>query len=112
RSAPDPMSAADPSDGSRPTVVAVADAAAAAGAAAARIVAAIAAAPRAARDGGDPAENEEPRVAIALSGGTTPIATYERLAASPVDWGHVDLFLADERCVPHDHPDSNARQID
>lgn len=106
------MSAPAPSDGSRPTVIAVADAVAAADVAAARIVAAIAAAPRAPRDGTAPHDDGASRVAIALSGGTTPIATYERLAASPVDWAHVDIFPADERCVPHDHPDSNAREID
>jgi len=51
-----------------------------------------------------------------LSGGGTAQECYERLAAvapsgGPVEWGAVDLFLGDERCVPPDHPDSNHRMI-
>ena len=47
---------------------------------------------------------------IALSGGETARACYERLAASAgsqVDWWKVDVYWGDERCVPHDHEDSN-----
>jgi 6-phosphogluconolactonase len=51
------------------------------------------------------------RFAIALSGGSTPKRLYEILAAAPyIDrfpWPRVHLFWGDERCVPHDHPDSN-----
>ncbi|MCU1455522.1 MAG: 6-phosphogluconolactonase [Acidimicrobiales bacterium] len=49
---------------------------------------------------------------FALSGGDTARACYERLAdesASKVDWWKVDIYWTDERCVPHDHPDSNYR---
>ena len=49
---------------------------------------------------------------LALSGGETARACYERLAAesgSRVDWWKVDVYWGDERCVPHDHPDSNYR---
>jgi 6-phosphogluconolactonase len=49
---------------------------------------------------------------IALSGGETARACYERLAAdaaSDLDWWKVDVYWGDERCVPHDHPDSNYR---
>jgi len=53
------------------------------------------------------------RFALALSGGSTPAATYRRLAADDlagqVDWARVHVFWGDERCVPPDHPDSNAR---
>jgi len=49
----------------------------------------------------------------ALSGGDTPRALYERLAAEPlrsrVPWARVEFFFGDERCVPPDHPDSNYR---
>src|SRR5207249_9347183 len=44
---------------------------------------------------------------IALSGGSTPKAVYERLAETEYPWTEVDAFFGDERCVPADHPDSN-----
>ena len=47
---------------------------------------------------------------IALSGGETARACYERLAAEgskAIDWLVVNFFWGDERCVPPDHPDSN-----
>lgn len=46
---------------------------------------------------------------LALSGGTTPRRAYELLAESgPYD---AEFWLADERCVPADHEDSNARML-
>jgi 6-phosphogluconolactonase len=49
----------------------------------------------------------------ALSGGSTPRRTYEILALEPlrgrVPWTGVHIFWGDERCVPPDHPESNAR---
>jgi 6-phosphogluconolactonase len=53
-----------------------------------------------------------PRTAVALTGGRSPIEAFRRLGAEPVDWSCVDVFLADERCVPYEHEDSNARVID
>lgn len=51
--------------------------------------------------------------ALALSGGHTPRPVYEALATAPpagsVDWGRVDVYFADERGVPPEHPDSNYR---
>ena len=50
---------------------------------------------------------------VALSGGSTPRCTYERLATEPlvsrVMWSHVQVVWGDERCVPPDHPESNYR---
>ncbi|CAN5786337.1 6-phosphogluconolactonase [soil metagenome] len=49
---------------------------------------------------------------IALSGGGTARDCYEHLAGaagSQVDWWKVDVYWGDERCVPHDHVDSNYR---
>ena len=46
---------------------------------------------------------------IALSGGSTPRAVYERLAGISFPWTEVDVFFGDDRCVPPDHPDSNYR---
>jgi len=49
----------------------------------------------------------------ALSGGSTPRATYTLLASkgysSQVHWPAVHLFWGDERCVPPNHPDSDFR---
>jgi 6-phosphogluconolactonase len=48
---------------------------------------------------------------VALSGGTTPRRLYELLASDPyrgkIDWPRVEVFFADERCVPPGHEDSN-----
>ncbi len=46
-----------------------------------------------------------------LSGGPTADQAYRRLAdvAGTVDWGTVDVYWGDERCVPLDSPDSNHR---
>lgn len=47
---------------------------------------------------------------IALAGGSTPKAAYERLAAMPgVDWPNIHCWFGDERCVPADHEHSNER---
>ena len=52
---------------------------------------------------------------VALAGGSTPRRMYQLLAGesfrSRIDWGMVHLFFGDERCVPHDHPDSNYRMV-
>lgn len=45
---------------------------------------------------------------LALSGGSTPRALYEALRVDDLPWADVDIFFGDERCVPPDHPDSNA----
>src|ERR1700682_5610236 len=51
------------------------------------------------------------RVAIVLSGGTTPKGVYERLASENfrhrIPWSRVHLFWGDERCVPPQDPESN-----
>ncbi len=53
-----------------------------------------------------------PRFALVLSGGPTARNCYEVLAAtSGVDWSLVDVYIGDERFVPPDDVDSNARLI-
>lgn len=47
------------------------------------------------------------RALLAVSGGKSPIALFERLREQALDWRAVTVILVDERCVPHDHPDSN-----
>jgi len=48
---------------------------------------------------------------VALSGGSTPRALYRLLGSDryirSIDWQHVHLFWADERCVAPDHEQSN-----
>jgi 6-phosphogluconolactonase len=63
-------------------------------------------------------ESEEARdehgfFAVALAGGSTPLALYRRLAAPPyseaITWPSWMVFFGDERAVPPDHPQSNYR---
>jgi 6-phosphogluconolactonase len=49
---------------------------------------------------------------LALSGGTTPGRTFEQLAREQIDWEKVELWFADERCVPPDDAESNYRLAD
>jgi 6-phosphogluconolactonase len=50
---------------------------------------------------------------VVLSGGSTPKRVHELLGQPPyrdqVDWPKVHVFWGDERCVPLDHPQSNAK---
>jgi len=56
-------------------------------------------------------ENQK-TIRIALSGGSSPISVYERLAAIPdIPWNRVNLFLADERYVPLSSNESNFKMI-
>ena len=54
---------------------------------------------------------EQDRVQIALSGGSTPEATYRLLGQEHLAWDRVDLLMGDERYVPADDPLSNARMV-
>lgn len=51
------------------------------------------------------------QAAVALSGGTTPLAMFELLAEPPyceqLPWDDIHVFWADERLVPPDDPGSN-----
>ena len=55
------------------------------------------------------------RARIAVSGGSTPKATFALLAdpahpfVNSMPWEHIELFFVDERTVPPDHPESNFR---
>src|SRR5690348_13397592 len=57
----------------------------------------------------DRARAERGTAHIALSGGTTPARTYELLGADGGDWTGVQVWFADERCVPPDDQESNYR---
>lgn len=49
---------------------------------------------------------------IALTGGSTPRHAYELLAEMDLDWGAVDLWLGDDRCVPPEHEQSNYGMVE
>ena len=48
---------------------------------------------------------------LALAGGRTPFPAYRALASRDLDWSRVLLMPTDERCVPHDHPACNLREM-
>jgi 6-phosphogluconolactonase len=48
---------------------------------------------------------------LAVSGGKSPIALFEQLREQALDWSKVAVLLVDERCVPHDHADSNTALV-
>lgn len=58
---------------------------------------------------------KEGRLAISLSGGSTPRRLYQLLAEAPyrdaMPWDRIHWFWGDERFVPPDHPDSNYRMV-
>ncbi|MES2124208.1 MAG: 6-phosphogluconolactonase [Gemmatimonadota bacterium] len=58
---------------------------------------------------------ERGRCVVLLSGGTTPRATYARLAkpeiASQIDWSRLHLCFGDERCVPVTDPRNTFRMV-
>jgi len=47
------------------------------------------------------------RFALALPGGSVATACFPRLVTARVDWANSEVFFADERAVPPEHPDSN-----
>jgi 6-phosphogluconolactonase len=49
---------------------------------------------------------------VALTGGSTPKAAYQRVADMREDWSGVDFWFTDERCVPPDHEHSNFGMAD
>jgi 6-phosphogluconolactonase len=48
---------------------------------------------------------------LALAGGRTPLPAYRALASRDLDWSRVVVIPTDERCVPHDHPACNLREM-
>ncbi|MBL8614056.1 MAG: 6-phosphogluconolactonase [Deltaproteobacteria bacterium] len=50
---------------------------------------------------------ETGRGRLILSGGSTPRRMLAALAAQPLPWAQIELWLADERAVPVEHPRSN-----
>ncbi|MEB3198956.1 MAG: 6-phosphogluconolactonase [Synechococcaceae cyanobacterium] len=54
---------------------------------------------------------ERDRAQIALAGGSTPRAAYQRLGCEHLPWDRVDVLLGDERWVDPSDPASNARML-
>ncbi|KXS38319.1 MAG: 6-phosphogluconolactonase [Halomonadaceae bacterium T82-2] len=54
---------------------------------------------------------QQPRALLVVSGGSTPVAFFECLAAMALPWERIDVTLADERWVAEDDADSNARLV-
>lgn len=55
-------------------------------------------------------DQDQDKITIALSGGSTPKVLFKILAAQykeSMPWEKIHFFWGDERCVPPDHPDSN-----
>ena len=48
------------------------------------------------------------RAGLCVSGGKSPVALFEALRVRELPWSKLTVSLVDERCVPPDHPDSNA----
>jgi 6-phosphogluconolactonase len=51
------------------------------------------------------------RASIALSGGSTPVALFERLSLLDIPWKDVDIILVDARWVEATDDDSNERLV-
>lgn len=51
------------------------------------------------------------QASLRASGGRSPIAFFQSLSTQALDWSQVSIGLVDERWVPADHPDSNARLL-
>src|SRR5689334_19739910 len=51
------------------------------------------------------------RARLMVTGGSTPVACYDRLKDWPIDWARVDIALTDERFVPPTNPDSNEKLV-
>ena len=57
------------------------------------------------------AVDERGQALLCVSGGQSPITLFEALRGQPLPWSQVTVGLVDERCVPHQHADSNAHLV-
>ena len=55
--------------------------------------------------------NENGVARILLSGGSSPIPLYQKLAWTDLDWSKIEIGLVDERFVPRNHEHSNECMI-
>jgi 6-phosphogluconolactonase len=54
---------------------------------------------------------EDGEASLVVSGGRTPALFLRELGRQPLDWPHVHVTLADERCVPQDDAASNVALV-
>ncbi|MFL1466315.1 6-phosphogluconolactonase [Marinobacter sp. HN1S83] len=54
---------------------------------------------------------EAERASLVVSGGSTPMPFFTALSRKELDWGRVDVLLADERWVEETDPASNTRLV-
>lgn len=59
----------------------------------------------------DGAVQQRGQATLIVSGGRSPIAFFQALSGATLDWSKITVSLADERWVPSDHADSNARLV-
>ncbi|EIT69965.1 MULTISPECIES: 6-phosphogluconolactonase [Hydrocarboniphaga] len=59
----------------------------------------------------DGAVQQRGQATLIVSGGRSPIAFFQALSGAMLDWSKITVSLADERWVPSDHADSNARLV-
>lgn len=55
--------------------------------------------------------SRQERALLVVSGGSTPVPFFHALAVCELPWSRVEVTLADERWVPEEHTDSNARLV-
>jgi len=54
---------------------------------------------------------ERGKASLVVPGGSTPGPLFEALSRRDLNWAAVTVTTSDERWVPEDHPDSNARLV-
>ncbi len=54
---------------------------------------------------------ERKKFRLVLAGGSTPLATYRRLANSDQQWKRWELYYGDERCLPAHDPRRNSQMV-
>ena len=57
----------------------------------------------------DKKKKSKSRLSFVLTGGSSPINLYKKLAKSNFDWSNIDLFWGDERFVSNKSKNSNFR---
>jgi 6-phosphogluconolactonase len=51
------------------------------------------------------------KATLVVSGGSTPKPLFQYISHQPIDWSKITVTLADERCVPAESEQSNARLV-
>lgn len=54
---------------------------------------------------------QDGKASLVVSGGRTPVAMFQALSQQTLDWGKVDISLADERWVDVQDPASNEKMV-